>query len=157
MKELKEYRAKLLDRLEEAAKAFRDACLAVNDPDAPLEVNGWNVHQLAVHTRDIDRLVYGFRIRRTAVEDDPIFSKFDGDTFMKENYDADEPLQDVLAGLVESIEALTALLRALPDEAWSRVSRHPMLGSGLTLQSWVEKGLAHIEEHLETVQEQNAS
>jgi len=37
------------------------------------------------------------------------------------------------------------------------VSRHTTLGSGLTLQSWVEKDLAHIEEHLETVRKQNKS
>jgi len=43
------------------------------------------------------------------------------------------------------------LLRTLPMKGWSRVSRHTTLGAGLTLQSWVEKDLAHIEEHLETV------
>jgi hypothetical protein len=39
----------------------------------------------------------------------------------------------------------------LPPEAWSRVSRHTNLGRGLTLQSWVEKNLAHIKEHLEEI------
>jgi hypothetical protein len=42
-------------------------------------------------------------------------------------------------------------LRGLPLDSWSRVSRHTTLGSNLTLQTWVEKDLAHIEEHLETV------
>jgi hypothetical protein len=32
-----------------------------------------------------------------------------------------------------------------------------MLGSGLTLQSWVEKDLAHIEEHLATVEKTGIS
>ena len=43
------------------------------------------------------------------------------------------------------------MLRALPAEAWSRESRHATMGSGFTLQTWVERGLAHIEEHVETV------
>jgi hypothetical protein len=30
-----------------------------------------------------------------------------------------------------------------------------MLGRGLTLQSWVEKDLAHIREHLETLKKHN--
>jgi hypothetical protein len=30
-----------------------------------------------------------------------------------------------------------------------------MLGSNLTLQSWIEKDLAHIEEHLATVKNRN--
>lgn len=151
MKELREYRANLIVRLEKAARAFRAACLAVKDPYLPLDDNGWNVHQLAVHTRDVDQLVYGLRVRQTALEENPEFPSFDGDAYMAEHYQADEPLSAVVDGLMASIQALVELLRALPDEAWSRVSRHTMLGSGLTLQSWVEKSLAHIEEHLETV------
>lgn len=151
MKELSEYRVNLLERLEETAKAFREACLVVKDPHAPLEQNGWSVHQHAVHTRDVDKLVYGLRVRRTALEDNPEFPNFDGDAYMAQNHNAAESLSDVLNGLVESIEAMIELLRALPVEAWSRVSRHTMLGGGLTLQTWVERDLAHIEEHLETV------
>jgi hypothetical protein len=151
MKELVEYRMNLLQRLEQAAKEFRAACLAVKDPYVPLGENGWNVHQIAAHTRDVDKLVYGWRVRRTALEDDPEFPNFDGDTYMKEHYDAREPLKELLDDFVASVEALIELLRSLPAEGWSRLSRHTMLGRGLTLQSWVEKDLAHIEEHLETV------
>ncbi len=151
MKELLEYRMKLMERLEEAAKAFRAECLAVKDPYAPLEEGGWNVHQIAVHSRDADKLVYGLRARRTAMEDNPEFPNFDGDAYMTQNYDASESLSELLNGFVRNVEALVELLRALPAEAWSRVSRHTTLGSELTLQIWVEKNLAHIEEHLETV------
>jgi hypothetical protein len=56
---------------------------------------------------------------------------------------------------VGSVQALIELLRALPAAGWSRLSSHSKLGSGLTLQSWVEKDLAHIEEHLETVKKYN--
>ena len=155
MKELLEYRMNLMERLEDAAKAFRAECLAVKDPYAPLEESGWNVHQIAVHTRDVDKLVYGLRVRRTAMEDNPEFPNFDGDAYMAENYDPNESLSEVLNGFVENIEALVELLRALPGEAWSRLSRHTTLGSGLTLQTWVEKNLAHIEEHLAAVKIQN--
>ena len=148
MKELKEYRASLLAQFEESAKAFRTECLAVKDLHAPLEEKGWNAHQLAVHTRDVDQLVYGMRVRRTAAEDDPEFANFDGETFMAQNYDATEPLQAILDSLVENVVNLVGMLRALPDGAWSRTSRHSKLGSGITLQSWVEKDLAHIREHL---------
>ena len=70
---------------------------------------------------------------------------------MAENYDATESLGGLLNGFVESVEALIELLRALPVEAWSRESRHATLGSGFTLQTWVERDLAHIQEHLESV------
>jgi hypothetical protein len=49
------------------------------------------------------------------------------------------------------VESLAGMLREIPPKDWARVSSHVMLGRGLTLQSWVEKDLAHIEEHLNTV------
>jgi hypothetical protein len=151
MKELEEYRTNLMERLEDAARAFRDACLAVQDIYTPLEPGGWNVHQTAVHTRDVDKFVYGLRVRQTALEENPEFPNFDGETYMAEHYNAQEPLSELLSGFVQSVEALAEYLRSLPPEAWSRVSRHTTLGSGLTLQSWVEKDLAHITEHLEEI------
>jgi DinB superfamily len=155
MKELKEYRKGLMEKLEDAAKAFRAECLAVKDPYAPLAKDGWNVHQIAVHTRDGNELVYGLRARRTALEDNPEFQNFDGEAYMAEHYDSKESLSELLNGFVANVEALIELLRALPIEGWSRLSSHSTLGSGLTLQTWVEKNLAHIEEHLATVKKQN--
>jgi hypothetical protein len=154
MKELSEYRAHLMDKLVTAAKDFRAACLAVEEPYAPLEEGGWNLHQLAAHTRDVDKLVYGLRARRTALEDNPEFQNFDGDAYMTAHYDANEPLDKLLDGFVVSIGDLAEDLRGLSPEAWSRESRHATLGSGFTLQTWVERNLAHIQEHLETVQKE---
>src|SRR5688500_16558174 len=124
MKELLEYRTNLIDKLATAAKEFRAACIAVQDPYAPLEEGGWNVHQLAAHTRDVDKLVYGLRARRTALEDNPEFQNFDGDAYMTEHYDANEPLDKLLDGFVVSIGDLAEDLRGLSPEAWSRESRH---------------------------------
>lgn len=154
MDELIEYRKQLMDRLAAAAKEFRTACLAVKDSAAPIEA-GWNVHQLAAHTRDVDKLVYGVRARRTVQEDNPEFSNFDGDAYMAAHYDAKEPLQNILNGLVSSVDELTKTLRGLSGEAWRRESRHATQGAGFTLQHWVERSLAHIEEHLATVKKAN--
>ena len=151
MKELSEYRALLMNKLVATAKEFQAACLAVKDPFAPLEEDGWNVHQVAAHTRDVDKLVYGMRAQKTALEDNPEFENFDGDAYTRDHYSAEESLQTMLTGFVQNVEALANTLRALPPEAWSRVSRHAKLGNGFTLQTWVERNLAHMEEHLETV------
>jgi len=155
MKELTEYRVNLMKRLKDSAKAFRDECLKASDPYAPFDAAGWNVHQIAVHTRDVDELVYGLRARRTAVEENPEFPNFDGDAYMSSNYNSSEPLNEVLNSFMENVGALVELLQSSPLETWSRVSRHTTLGSELTLQTWVEKDLAHIEEHLESIRGQN--
>jgi hypothetical protein len=151
MKELAEYRTNLVKRLEAAAEEFRAECLNVDDPHARLHADGWTVHQVAVHTRDVNDLVYGLRARRTAVEENPEFPNFDGAAYMSANYNSSEPLDQVLNRLVGSVQDLAEFLRALPVEAWSRVSRHTTLGRDLTLQTWVEKDLAHIGDPLETV------
>lgn len=150
MKELKDYRKSLMEKLANTARDFRHASLAIADPYKPLE-GGWNIHQMAVHTRDVDRLVYSLRARRTVEESNPEFHNFDGDSYMAEHYNAKEPLNEILNGFVKNVESLLEMLRALPDEAWARQSRHATLGSGFTLQTWVERSLAHIEEHLEAI------
>ena len=151
MKELYDYRTRLIEKLHAAAQDFRAACLAVEDSHKPLEEGGWNAHQIAAHTRDVDKFAYGLRVRRTANEDNPEFESFDGDKYAAERYDPNEPLEEMLDGFMESIESQVELLRALPVEGWARVSRHVTLGGGLTLQTWVERNLAHIEEHAEAI------
>ncbi len=151
MKELLDYREKLMMSLLDAAKTFRVDCLAVQDPFAPLAEGNWNTHQVAAHTRDVHSLVYGLRARRTAIEANPVFPSFDGDAYAAEHYHAGEPLIELLDGFVANVEALVTLLRSLPADAWARESSHEKLGSGFTLQTWVERDLAHIEEHLVTV------
>jgi len=155
MKELAEYRTNLITRLEEAARAFRDECLRVSDPYAPLDADGWTAHQIAVHVRSLDELVYGQRARRTAAEENPDFPNFDSESYMAANYNVGEPLEDIVNKFVGNVQALAEWMQSLPAEAWSRVSRHTTLGGGITLQSWVEKDLAHIQEHLKTLKEQN--
>ena len=151
MKELQEYRKQLMDNLEASAKEFRAVCLAVKNPYSPIEEGGWNVYQLAAHTRDVDKLVYGMRVRHTLEEDNPQFDNFDGDAYMAEHYDAQENLGSLLDGFVLSVSSLVNTLRSLPGGAWRRESRHLIQGSGLTLQTWVERDLGHIKEHLESV------
>ena len=151
MKELNDYRTQLMNKLTTTARDFRAACLAARDPFAPLEDGGWNVHQLAAHVRDIDKLVYGLRAKRTAAEDNPEFQNFDGEAYARAHYSAQEALPEILDGFVQNVEGLVEILRSLPPAAWSRVSRHVKLGNGFTLQTWVERDFAHILEHLETV------
>lgn len=152
MKELIEYRKSLINKLVSSAHDFRAECLRARDPYAPLN-GGWNIHQVAVHVRDVHKLVYGVRARRTAVEFNPEFPNFNGDAYMAEHYSNAEPLEQILDDFTDNIEALAQMLRDLPNEAWSRESRHVTLGHGFTLQSWVERDLAHIEEHAKTVRQ----
>ncbi len=151
MKELLEYRDKLMERLDKAAEEFRAAALASKKPSEPIEAGGWSVHQVAVHTRDVDKLVYGARARRTLAEDNPEFPNFDSETYMLQHYDPQESLPALLDDLTANVHAHVKQLREMPPEGWSLLSSHETQGGGLTLQTWVERGLEHLEEHLATV------
>ena len=152
MNEISEYRIHLLSELITSAREFRRACLAAQDPFLPVEEGSWSVHQVAAHVRDVDRFVYGLRARRTAEEENPEFANFDGEAFAREHYSCGESLETMLDGFVQSVESLARLLGNLTPEEWSRVSHHEKLGADLTLQLWVERELAHINEHLKTVE-----
>lgn len=147
MKELIEYREKLLHRLQEAAKEFCDACRVDEDPHARIDGN-WTVHQIASHTRDVQKMVYGARIHQTLKEDIPFFQNFDPDEWMTIHYDPKEPLEKILAEFASDVDSLCGMLTSAPQQVWSRESVHATIGTGLTLQLWVERGLAHIEEHI---------
>jgi hypothetical protein len=150
MKELFEYREKLIARLGEATGEFCQACRSFED--AFTKVDGeWTLHQVASHTRDVDQSVYGKRIRQTLDEENPQFKSFNADTWMAEHYDRDEPLAGILSEFSANIDELCKLLKSLPREAWSRESRHETMGGELPMQLWVERSLAHIEEHLQTL------
>lgn len=149
--ELHDYRKRLIDQIGLSADAFCAACRAVAEPFEPVEVGGWNTHQIAAHVRDVDAQVYGMRIRRSAAEDNPLFPNFDQDVWIAGHYHPEEPLETILGELSTSITSLVDMLRALPDPAWSRPSRHETNGD-FVLQTWVERALAHLKEHLETAE-----
>ena len=146
MEALIAYREKLVERLADAAREF---CSAYENGNPSRTLEGdWTRHQIAAHVRDVDRAVYGDRVRRTLREDNPLFEGFDPDGWMAEHYNKDEPLQKILKEFKSNLDELCEALKSSGRTAWSRTSRHQTMGEGLTLQLWVERSLAHIEEHL---------
>lgn len=150
MKELYEYREKMIARLAQAAREFCTACEAFENPLTQVE-GEWNLHQIASHVRDVEKLVYGDRIRKTLEMENPAFQSFDADSWMETNYNQNESLQTILSEFSSNVDALCQTLKNLPQSAWSRESSHETMGGELALQLWVERGLAHIEEHLQTL------
>ncbi len=151
-KELTKYREDLINQLRTVSDGFCEACRKVADPHRKLETSGWTVHQLASHTRDVQKYVYGMRIRKTLSEDAPFFPNFDADEWMAKHYRHDEPLESILGEFQADMNELLAILPGLPVKAWSRLSRHETQGER-SLQAWVERCLAHIQEHWSSVKQ----
>lgn len=150
MKELLEYRENLIARFSEATKEFCLLCASFTNVFEKVD-GDWNVHQIASHTRDVEHLIYAERVRKILSEENPHFKSFNADVWMTEYYNKDEPLNKILIDLDANVTALCNMLKNLKQADWSRLSSHESAGNELTLQLWVERSLAHIEEHLQAL------
>jgi len=147
MEELLEYRQRMIKKIAMASEKIEAAISRIKDPMVPLENDGWNLHQVVVHMRDVNQQVYLPRLHRIIEEDNPMFENFDGEAWMAEHYLPQEPIRKLVAEFSEQCLSTADWLKSLPLEAWNRPGQHPSFGKH-SLQWWVERTLAHIDEHL---------
>jgi hypothetical protein len=147
MEELLEYRQRMINKIDSAPELVDAAILRIKDPTQPLEADGWNIHQVVAHMRDVNQHVYLLRLHRIIDEENPMFEDFNGDAWMAEHYQPHEPIQKLASEFKEQCSTSVDWLKNLPHEDWNRPGRHPSFGKH-SLQWWVERTLAHISEHL---------
>ncbi|HKZ44998.1 MAG TPA: DinB family protein [Anaerolineales bacterium] len=147
MEELLEYRQRMINRFAEAPALIDSAMAKIPAHNQSLEEGDWNAHQVITHMRDVNSQVYLPRLQRIMTESDPIFKNFDGDAWMVDHYDPHEPLGAILNELKEQCLSTAEWLHQLAPPSWNRNGIHPTIGTH-TLQWWVERTLAHINEHV---------
>ena len=147
MEELLEYRQRMVKKIAKAPEMIEVAILQIKDHTQPLENDGWNLHQLVAHMRDVNKHVYLPRLHRIIDEENPMFENFDGEAWMAEHYQPGEPIQEMASEFKEQCQSSAEFLKDLPQEAWNRPGQHPSFGKH-SMQWWVERTLAHISEHL---------
>lgn len=147
MEELLEYRQRMIKKIAKTSEFVEAATLRIKDHSQALETDGWNLHQVIAHMRDVNQHVYLLRLHRIIDEENPMFEDFDGEAWMAENYQPREPIHKLVSEFKEQCNSSANWLKNLPVEAWNRPGRHPYFGEH-TLQWWTERTLAHIEEHL---------
>jgi len=158
MENLYAYRQRMLARFQAIVVDLEQAvdALAQKDWHSPLEPDGWSLHQVLVHLRDADAHAYLPRLLRILAVDTPFVEKFDDEGWMIEHYNPDEPVSSILAEYRELRSSEIACLESITPADWSRKGRHPTLGLR-TIQWWVERSLAHSEEHLMQIQQSQSA
>jgi hypothetical protein len=150
LEQLWDYRARLLDRLEEQPAEFARVIAEVPEAEwhTRLAPAGPSRHQSMAHVRDLEVLAFLPRIRRIVAEDQPRLDAYPSHHWADTFYRPEEPMAAILTAWSAAREELVQLLRPLPNDAWSRVGFHPPSGNR-TLQWWAERAFVHARDHLE--------
>jgi hypothetical protein len=150
---LDDYRRRLLARYRHQVAEYAEHLGRLDDRAAriPIKPGEWNAHQVLFHAACVDERAYGPRLRQILLEDRPALEDFDSDRWMTEHYDAQEPTQEILRRWAAVRESYAADAEAASAPAWSRTGRQPYWGER-TFQWWVERAVAHAEDHWRQLQ-----
>lgn len=140
-------RQDLIRRYEEGPARLAAALAAV--PAAAMKwrpaEGKWSAHEVVCHLADSESNAY-LRIRYLLAETDPLIVGYDQAEWARVlDYDA-APIEPALATL-QAVRANTAaLLKRLPESAWSAVGRHTESGR-YTAEDWLRIYAEHMEKH----------
>jgi hypothetical protein len=105
----------------------------------------WSAHEVVCHCADSESNG-SLRIRYLLAEKDPLIVGYDQDQWAKQLDYHSHPLEPALA-TVEAVRANTlALLRRVPESAWSKEGRHTESGK-YTAEDWLRVYAEHLEKH----------
>ncbi len=109
-----------------------------------------SAHEVVCHCADSETNSYA-RIRYLLAEKDPVILGYDQDQWAKTFDYHDHPLEPALA-TVEAVRANTAaLIRRLPDAAWTREGRHTESGR-YAAEDWLRTYADHLEGHARQIE-----
>jgi hypothetical protein len=110
----------------------------------------WSAHEVVIHCADSETNSFG-RIRFLLAETAPTIQGYDQDRWAVTFGYHDLPLEPALA-VVDAVRAsTTALIRGLPDEAWTRVGHHTESGR-YSAEDWLQIYADHLEGHARQIE-----
>jgi hypothetical protein len=105
----------------------------------------WSAHEVVVHCADAETNAYA-RIRYLIAEPEPVVLNYE-EAQWAVTFDYHAHPIDLALATVDAVRANTlALLRRLPESAWTRVGRHTVSGR-YGAEDWLRIYAAHLEDH----------
>ena len=150
--QLYEYRARLLDRLEQQPAEFAAVVAAIPALEwhRRQDALGRSVHMLAAHVRFLETLAFYPRIRSILDEDYPDLTAYPTHHWADDLYDANEPMAAILQQWSRARAEIIQWLRPLDGAGWNRAGFHPPSGAR-SLQWWAERAFNHARDHLDSI------
>ncbi len=147
MREGSAARAEKIEKYARGAERLKAALAAVPEEARKWRPGPgkWSAHEIVCHCADSEANG-ALRIRYLLAESDPLIVGYDQDVWaQKLDYHA-HPLAPALL-TVEAVRANTAaLLRRLPEPAWSKEGRHTESGR-YTAETWLDIYSEHLHKH----------
>ena len=145
-------RASLIQQYADGPARLRSAFHAV--PPAAIQwrpkPGEWSAHEVVVHCADSETQAAS-RIRIVTSEKDPVIQGYDEAQWARD-FDYHAHPVDVALATVDAVRANTvALLRRLPESAWSKVGRHTESGR-YAAQDWLKIYAEHLENHARQIE-----
>ncbi len=144
-------REKMIAELEKLPGAVEAAVSGRDDAvlDAPFRAGGWTARQLVHHLADSHMNAF-IRFKLALTEDQPTIKPYDQDAWSALPDSLSLPIDPSLRILRGLHMRMVTLLRAIPDEAWSRKLMHPERG-WMSLEDLLEVYAAHGATHVEHI------
>jgi uncharacterized damage-inducible protein DinB len=136
-----------LDRFERGIDAMRAALAGTPEGllDRSPAPGKWSIRQIVLHVAD-DDIVAAMRIRQIAAEPGALLLGFDQDRWAQELRYVDQSLELAMETFVLLRRSTAAMLRGLPEAAWSYQGNHEERGL-TTLEAFVAHMANHAELH----------
>jgi hypothetical protein len=143
----------LVNRYHKGISLMEDALLGVS-PEALDRVPApgkWTIRQIVIHVADAE-IILASRIRAVAGDPGSRLLAFDQDKWAANMPYEKLPVEPAMAVIRALRESTTALLRALPESAWSRTGIHEQRGE-LSVRDLVDLAANHGENHARQIRE----
>lgn len=145
-------RTVLIDQYADGPRRLRAALATV--PKEALQwrpaLGEWSAHEVVVHCSDSETQSAS-RIRVVVSEKDPVILGYDEAQWARD-FDYHAHPMDVALVTVDAVRANTAaLLRRLPEAAWSKAGRHTESGP-YTAEDWLQIYADHLENHARQIE-----
>jgi hypothetical protein len=145
-------RAALIDQYADGPRRLRTALATV--PKEAIQwrpkPGEWSAHEVVVHCSDSETQSAS-RIRVVLSEKDPVIQGYDEAQWARD-FDYHAHPVDIALSTVDAVRANTAaLLRRLPESAWSKVGRHTESGR-YTTEDWLTIYADHLENHARQIE-----
>lgn len=127
--------------LEAAVRGLNDSQL-----DTPYRDGGWTVRQVVHHLADSHMNAF-IRAKLIVTEDNPTLKPYNQDDWAKTADACRLPIQSSLMLVKVLHERWVALLKSLPESAWSRTAQHPEMGP-VTLERQLVIYSGHGDKHV---------